>query len=90
MGLPVLRTKLLIYVTSGTLAGIAAAIIGGTLLTGGFGYALGSVVGALAGPDERANHPRRQHPPEATTITTGGILLTFVLLQRAVMARQQE
>ncbi|MGO1258808.1 MAG: ABC transporter permease, partial [Brachybacterium sp.] len=70
MGLPVLRTKLLIYVISGTLAGIAAvvytarlgsaqnitgigwelyaiaaAVIGGTLLTGGFGYVLGSVVG---------------------------------------------
>src|SRR5699024_3454034 len=65
MGLSVVRTKLFIYVTSGTLAGIAAvvytarlgsaqnitgigweldaiaaAVIGGTLLTGGFGYVL--------------------------------------------------
>src|SRR5699024_2391730 len=72
MGLPVLRTKLMLYVVSGTLSGIAAvvytarlgsaqnitgigweldaiaaAVIGGTLLTGGFGYVLGSVVGAL-------------------------------------------
>ncbi len=29
-------------------------------------------------------------PPEATTIITGGILLVFVLLQRAVTARQRE
>ena len=29
-------------------------------------------------------------PPEATTIITGGILLVFVLLQRAVLARRRE
>ncbi|MGO1226303.1 MAG: ABC transporter permease [Brachybacterium sp.] len=116
MGLPVLRTKLLIYVISGTLAGIAAvvytarlgsaqnitgigweldaiaaAVIGGTLLTGGFGYVLGSVVGALVlGLMNVLITRDGSIPPEATTIITGGILLIFVLLQRAVMARQRE
>lgn len=116
MGLPVLRTKLLIYVTSGTLGGIAAvvytarlgsaqnitgigweldaiaaAVIGGTLLTGGFGYVLGSVVGALVlGLMNVLITRDGSIPPEATTIITGGILLIFVLLQRAVMARQRE
>ncbi|MGP9602148.1 ABC transporter permease [Brachybacterium sp. AOP42-E1-35] len=116
MGLPVLRTKLLIYVISGTLAGIAAvvytarlgsaqnitgigweldaiaaAVIGGTLLTGGFGYVLGSVVGALVlGLMNVLITRDGSIPPEATTIITGGILLIFVLLQRAVMSRQRE
>jgi simple sugar transport system permease protein len=72
MGLRVARTRVLIYVISGALAGvaavvytaevggaqnvtgigweldaIAAVVIGGTLLTGGVGYVLGSVVGTL-------------------------------------------
>ena len=81
-------TKMLVYIISGTLAGvaavvytarlgsaqnitgigweldaIAAVVIGGTLLTGGVGFVLGSVVGAFVlGPDERAHHPRRRHP----------------------------
>src|SRR5690606_4803870 len=72
MGLPVHKTKMWVYVISGSLAGlaavvytsrlgsaqnitgigweldaIAAVVIGGTLLTGGAGFVLGSVVGAL-------------------------------------------
>jgi galactofuranose transport system permease protein len=72
MGLPVRRTKILIYGLSGfcsALAGvvltfymlsgyglhaqgmeldaIAAAVIGGTLLSGGYGYVAGTVVGVL-------------------------------------------
>lgn len=116
MGLPVLRTKLFIYVASGTLAGIAAvvytsrlgsaqnitgigweldaiaaAVIGGTLLTGGFGFVLGSVVGALVLGLMNVLITRDGGiPPEATTIITGGILLIFVLLQRAVISRQRE
>lgn len=116
MGLPVPRTKLLIYVISGSLAGIAsviytarlgsaqnitgigweldaiaAAVIGGTLLTGGFGFVLGSVVGALVlGLMNVLITRDGSIPPEATTIITGGILLVFVLLQRAVTARQRE
>lgn len=110
MGLPVERTTLLVYVISGTLAGvaaliytarlgtaqnitgigweldaIAAVVIGGTLLTGGFGYVLGSVVGALVLGLMTVLITRDGGiRPEMTTIITGGILLAFVLLQRLV------
>ncbi len=115
MGLPVARTKVWIYVISGTLAGlasvvytarlgsaqnitgigweldaIAATVIGGTLLTGGAGYVLGSVIGALVLGLMNVLITRDGGiRPEATTIITGGILLVFVLLQRAVAARQR-
>lgn len=113
MGLPVVRTKLWIYVISGTLAGIAAVIytarlgiaqnitgigweldaiaavvIGGTLLTGGAGYVLGSAVGALVLGLMNVLITRDGGiRPEMTTIITGGILFVFVLLQRAVIRR---
>lgn len=115
MGLPVHRTKVLVYVISGALAGlaavlytarlgtaqnitgigweldaIAAAVIGGTLLTGGYGYVLGSVVGALVLGLMNVLITRDGGiPPEMTTIITGGILLVFVLLQRAVTRRRE-
>ncbi|MCI2959173.1 sugar ABC transporter permease [Agromyces atrinae] len=116
MGLPVVRTKLAIYIISGTLAGlaavvytsklgiaqnitgvgweldaIAAVIIGGTLLTGGAGFVLGSVVGALVlGLMNVLITRDGSIPPEATTIITGGILLVFVLLQRLVVSRKRK
>ena len=116
MGLPVPRTKLWVYVISGTLAGlaavvytarlgsaqnitgigweldaIAATVIGGTLLTGGVGFVLGSIVGALVLGLMNVLITRDGGiPPEATTIITGCILLVFVLLQRLVLARRRE
>jgi simple sugar transport system permease protein len=70
---------------------IAATVIGGTLLTGGAGFVLGSVVGALVLGLMNVLITRDGGiPPEATTIITGGILLVFVLLQRAVLARRRE
>lgn len=115
MGLPVPRTKVLIYVISGTLSGlaavvytsrlgtaqnitgigweldaIAATVIGGTLLTGGYGYVLGSVIGALVlGLMNVLITRDGSVPPEMTTIITGGILLVFVLLQRAVTRKKE-
>ncbi|MCR2812428.1 sugar ABC transporter permease [Microbacterium sp. zg.Y1090] len=115
MGLPVPRTKLLVYVISGSLSGvaavvytsrlgiaqnitgigweldaIAATVIGGTLLTGGFGYVLGSVVGALVlGLMNVLITRDGSIRPEMTTIITGGILLVFVLLQRAVSKKRE-
>ena len=115
MGLPVNRTKVLVYVISGTLAGlaavlytarigtaqnitgigweldaIAAAVIGGTVLTGGYGYVLGSVIGALVLGLMNVLITRDGGiPPEMTTIITGGILLVFVLLQRAVTRKKE-
>jgi galactofuranose transport system permease protein len=116
MGLPVARTKMLAYVVSGSLAGlaavvytarlgaaqnitgigweldaIAATVIGGTLLTGGAGIVLGSVVGSLVlGLMIVLITRDGSIPPAATTIITGGILLIFVLLQRAVVGRKRE
>jgi simple sugar transport system permease protein len=116
MGLPVGRTRVLAYVVSGALAGlaavvytsrlgaaqnitglgweldaIAATVIGGTLLTGGAGFVVGSVVGALVLGLMTVLITRDGGiPPAATTIITGGILLIFVLLQRAVVGRKRE
>jgi simple sugar transport system permease protein len=67
---------------------IAAVVIGGTLLTGGSGYVLGSIVGVfviaalrlIITKDGTIN-------PEYLTIITGGVLLVFVLLQRALTRR---
>lgn len=115
MGLSVQRTKVLVYVISGSLAGvaavlyttrlgtaqnitgvgweldaIAAAVIGGTVLTGAYGYVLGSVVGALVlGLMNVLITRDGKIPPEMTTIITGGILLVFVLLQRAVSRKKE-
>jgi simple sugar transport system permease protein len=115
MGLPVRRTKVMVYVISGALSGlaavlytarlgtaqnitgigweldaIAAAVIGGTVLTGAYGYVLGSVVGALVLGLMTVLITRDGGiPPEMTTIITGGILLVFVLLQRAVVRKKE-
>lgn len=115
MGLAVHRTKVLVYVISGSLAGlaavlytsrlgtaqnitgigweldaIAAAVIGGTVLTGAYGYVLGSVVGALVLGLMTVLITRDGGiPPEMTTIITGGILLVFVLLQRVVTRKRE-
>jgi simple sugar transport system permease protein len=116
MGLPVRRTKMVVYAISGTLAGLAAVIytarlgsaqnitgtgweldaiasvvIGGTLLTGGAGSVLGTVVGALVlGMITVLITRDGGIPPAATAIITGGILLIFVLLQRAVTGRRKD
>jgi len=68
---------------------IAAVVIGGTLLTGGVGYVLGSVIGVfvlaalrlIITKDGTIN-------PEYLTIITGAVLLVFVLLQRALTRRR--
>lgn len=77
--------------TGWELDAIAATVIGGTLLTGGVGFVLGSVIGALVLGLMNVLITRDGGvPPEATTIITGGILLIFVLLQRAVLAKQRD
>lgn len=67
---------------------IAAVVIGGTLLTGGYGYVLGSVVGVFVLAAMRLIITKDGTiNPEYLTIITGGVLLVFVLLQRAVTRR---
>ena len=68
---------------------IAAVVIGGTLLTGGVGYVLGSVVGTLVlAALWMIITKDGSIKPEYLTIITGGILLAFVLLQRALTKRR--
>ena len=95
MGAPVARTKILVYVLSGLLAGlagalnaawlasgvtilgtgmeleaIAAVVIGGTLLTGGFGFVSGSLVGVLLLEGHPEPHQPDRHP--GLLLPTGG------------------
>ncbi len=70
---------------------IAAVVIGGTLLTGGVGYVLGSVVGSLVlAALWMIITKDGSIKPEFLTIITGSILLVFVLLQRVITRRRVE
>ena len=67
---------------------IAAVVIGGTLLTGGTGYVLGSVVGVLVlGIVQTFIAYDGTLSSWWTKIVIGGLLLVFILLQR-VFARK--
>jgi ribose/xylose/arabinose/galactoside ABC-type transport system permease subunit len=112
MGLPVARTKVLVYVISGTCAGIAgllfaayaaagyalhgvgteldtiaAVVIGGTILTGGSGYIFGSLLGVLVygAIDQVISFEGAEQ--YSTRIFVGVLLLAFVVVQRAIVAR---
>jgi len=114
MGLPVARTKVLVYVISGfcasvagviftfyTLSGysltavgmeldaIAAVVIGGTLLTGGYGFVLGSLLGVLLlGIIQTIISFEGTLSSWWTKIVIGGLLLVFIVLQRILTARR--
>jgi ribose/xylose/arabinose/galactoside ABC-type transport system permease subunit len=115
MGLPVARTKVLVYVISGTCAGIggllfvifsrsgysltgvgmeldaiAAVVIGGTLLTGGSGFVLGSVLGVLVlGLIQTIITFEGTLSSWWTRIVIGALLLVFVVLQRVLALRRR-
>ena len=115
MGLPVRRTKVLVYAISGlcsaiagvlftfyTLSGysltavgmeldaIAAVVIGGTLLTGGSGFVLGSVLGVLVlGVIQTIISFEGTLSSWWTRIVIGSLLLVFILLQRALAPRRR-
>ncbi|KQS99432.1 galactofuranose ABC transporter, permease protein YjfF [Cellulomonas sp. Leaf395] len=115
MGLPVARTKVLVYVISGTCAGlggllfaifsrsgyaltgvgmeldaIAAVVIGGTLLTGGSGFVLGSVLGVLVlGLIQTIITFEGTLSSWWTKIFIGALLLIFVVLQRLLVLRRR-
>lgn len=116
MGLPVARTKVLVYAINGfcsALAGIAyvlvvksgwnmslqggelevisCAVIGGTLLTGGTGYMIGTMFGVLL----------KSVIPALITfagnlnswwgkIATGALLLLFIVIQKAVVSANEK
>ncbi|PPF79425.1 sugar ABC transporter permease YjfF [Subtercola sp. Z020] len=115
MGLPVARTKVIVYVVSGfcsglagvlfslyTLSGypltavgteldaIAAVVIGGTLLAGGYGFVLGSVLGVLVlGVIQTIITFEGTLSSWWTRIFIGGLLLVFIILQKVLTARRR-
>ena len=72
--------------TGWELDAVAAVVIGGTIVTGGFGYVLGSVVGALVRSIIDPLTSDFGVPAEWTTIVVGLMILVFVVLQRVVSA----
>jgi ribose/xylose/arabinose/galactoside ABC-type transport system permease subunit len=115
MGLPVARTKVVVYVVSGfcsglsgvlfsfyTLSGysltaigteldaIAAVVIGGTLLTGGYGFVLGSMLGVLVlGTIQTLITFDGTLSSWWTRIFIGALLLVFMVLQKILTARRR-
>nr|WP_127097377.1 galactofuranose ABC transporter, permease protein YjfF [Microbacterium lemovicicum] len=115
MGLPVARTKVLVYLISGLCSGIAgilftfytlsgypltaigteldaiaAVVIGGTLLAGGYGFVLGSVLGVLVlGIIQTIITFEGTLSSWWTKIFIGALLLVFIILQRVLTARRR-
>ena len=114
MGLKVGRTKVLVYLISGALAGlagliltaysgagyprngigteldaIAAVVIGGTLLSGGRGYVLGSMIGVFVYGTIKTIISFLGAEQAWMQIIVGGLLLLFILIQRFIVARSE-
>src|SRR6476620_10281579 len=114
MGLKVARTKVFVYLISGSLAGlagliltaysgagyprngigteldaIAAVVIGGTLLSGGRGYVLGSMIGVLVYGTIKTVISFLGAEQAWMQIIVGGLLLLFILIQRFSVARSE-
>ena len=66
---------------------IAAVVIGGTLLTGGSGYVLGSMIGVFVYGTIKTAISFLGAEQSWTRITIGALLLIFVVVQRAIVAR---
>ncbi|MGX5682466.1 ABC transporter permease subunit [Schumannella luteola] len=66
---------------------IAAVVIGGTLLTGGSGYVLGSMIGVLVYGSIKTVISFLGAEQSWTRITIGALLLLFVVVQRVIVAR---
>ncbi len=115
MGLRAGRTRLWVYVISGTCAGIAgilfafytksgynltgigmeldaiaAVVIGGTILTGGAGYVLGTGIGVVVYGLIQVLIAREGLDSWWTKVFIGVVLLAFVILQRAIAARKKK
>ncbi|WP_106814978.1 ABC transporter permease subunit [Microbacterium timonense] len=68
---------------------IAAVVIGGTLLTGGTGYVLGSLVGVLVYGTIKKIISFMGAEQAWTQIIVGALLLLFIVVQRVIVARSQ-
>jgi galactofuranose transport system permease protein len=114
MGLNVARTKVLVYVISGTCGGlaglvltaysgagyprngigteldvIAAVVIGGTLLSGGTGYVLGSMIGVFVYGTIKTVISFLGAEQSWTRISIGLLLLLFIVVQRMIVFRSE-
>ena len=68
---------------------IAAVVIGGTLLTGGSGYVLGSMIGVFVYGTIKTAISFLGAEQSWTRITIGALLLIFVVVQRVIVARRR-
>jgi simple sugar transport system permease protein len=66
---------------------IAAVVIGGTLLTGGSGYVLGSMIGVFVYGTIKTVISFLGAEQSWTRIIIGGLLLVFVVVQRYIVTR---
>lgn len=69
---------------------IAAVVIGGTLLTGGRGYVLGSLVGVLVFGTIKSTISFMGAEQSWMQIIIGALLLLFIVVQRAIVARSEQ
>ena len=69
---------------------IAAVVIGGTLLTGGRGYVLGSFVGVLVFGTIKTIISFMGAEQSWMQIIVGALLLVFILIQRVIVARSAQ
>ena len=68
---------------------IAAVVIGGTLLTGGTGYVLGSLIGVLVYGTIKKLISFMGAEQSWTQIIIGFLLLVFIVVQRVIVTRSQ-
>jgi simple sugar transport system permease protein len=68
---------------------IAAVVIGGTLLTGGAGYVLGSVIGVLVYGTIKTVISYMGAEQSWTRIIIGLMLLLFIVVQRVIVVRAE-
>jgi ribose/xylose/arabinose/galactoside ABC-type transport system permease subunit len=68
---------------------IAAVVIGGTLLTGGTGYVLGSLIGVLVYGTIKKLISFMGAEQSWMQIIIGALLLVFIVVQRLIVARSQ-
>ncbi|WP_088319250.1 sugar ABC transporter permease YjfF [Kineosporia sp. R_H_3] len=66
---------------------IAAVVIGGTLLSGGVGYVLGSLVGVLVYGTIKTIISFKGAEQSWTQITIGMLLLVFIVVQQVIVVR---
>jgi simple sugar transport system permease protein len=79
-----------LHATGMELDAIAAVVIGGTLLTGGSGYVIGTLFGVLVlGLIKSIIQFEGTLSSWWTKIATGVLLCAFILIQRAMTARKQ-